>query len=182
MHRLPSIPCKIYLLQLYGTWIHVVVFTYLSSITCYHHNTSIGMLPHQSFSAVWRVCKKRSVMEETLKRNLNSVLVKKACWLPSSHRWTVCQGNLTHTDQRPPSRPAVGGNGTEREEEEREKELITTLMLHFIIVSWARLLTLTASAWLSTERPLLLDLAMALLTTRPQWVYHSVKVTGAQVG
>lgn len=67
-------------------------------------------------------------MWETLRRNLNSVLVKKACWLPSSHthRWTVCQGNLTHADQRPPSHPAVGGNGTEREEEEREKELITT--------------------------------------------------------
>ncbi|CAB1414658.1 unnamed protein product [Pleuronectes platessa] len=29
----------------------------------------------------------------------------------------------------------LGGNGTEREEEEREKELITTLMPHFIIVS-----------------------------------------------
>lgn len=47
----------------------------------------------------------------------------------------------------------MGGNGTEREEEEREKELITALMLYFIIVSWARLLTLTASTWLSTQRP-----------------------------
>lgn len=56
-----------------------------------------------------------------------------ACQL--THRWTVCQRNLTHTDRRLPSRPAEGGNGTEREEEEREKELITTLMLHFIIVS-----------------------------------------------
>lgn len=61
------------------------------------------------------------------------------------HRWTMCQGNLTHADQRPHSRPAVRGNGTERDEEEREKELITTLMPHFIIVSWACLITLTVS-------------------------------------
>lgn len=61
------------------------------------------------------------------------------------HRWTTCQGNLTHTDQRPHSRPAVRGNGTERDEEEREKELITALMLHFIIVSWACLITLAVS-------------------------------------
>lgn len=57
----------------------------------------------------------------------------------------MCQGNLAHTNQRLPSRPAVGGNGTEREEEEREKELITALMLHFINVSRARLLTLPGS-------------------------------------
>lgn len=61
------------------------------------------------------------------------------------HRWTTCQGNLTHADQRPHSRPAVRGNGTERDEEEREKELITALMLHFIIVSWACLITLAVS-------------------------------------
>lgn len=61
------------------------------------------------------------------------------------HRWTMCQGNLTHTDQRPHSRPAVRGNGTERDDEEREKELITAIMLHFIIVSWACLITLTVS-------------------------------------
>lgn len=75
-----------------------------------------------------------------------------------THRWTVCQGNLTHTDQRLPFLLTVGGNGTEREEEEQGKELITALMLHFIIVSWARLLKLITSAWLSTQRPLLLGL------------------------
>lgn len=42
---------------------------------------------------------------------------------------------LTPTDQRLPSRDQQWeGNGTERDEEEREKELITALMLHFIIV------------------------------------------------
>lgn len=92
------------------------------------------------------------------------------CWwrrpagLPAhTHRWTVCQGNLTHTDQRLPSRLTVGGNGTEREEEEQGKELITALMLHFIIVSWARLLTLSTSAWLSTQRPLLLGWSMSII-------------------
>lgn len=58
------------------------------------------------------------------------------------HRWTICQGNLAHADQRPHSRPAVRGNGTERGEEEREMELITAIMLHYIIVSRACLITL----------------------------------------
>lgn len=50
-----------------------------------------------------------------------------------------------HTDQRPHSRPAVRGNGTERGEEEMEMELITAIMPHFIIVSRACLITLTVS-------------------------------------
>lgn len=66
------------------------------------------------------------------------------------HRWTMCQGNLTHTDQRPHSRPAVRGNGTERGEEEREMELITAIMLHFIIVSWACVIILTVSVVYTT--------------------------------
>lgn len=139
-----------------------------------------GTLSHQSFSAVWRAWEERFVME----RHWDGISA--ACWwrrpagLPAhAHRWTVCQGNLTHTDQRLPSRPAMGGNGTEREEEEREKELITALMLHFIIVSWARLLTLTASAWLSTQRPLVLLLTMAVFNPS---VCSSLRVSGAQVG
>lgn len=69
------------------------------------------------------------------------------------HRWTTCQGNLTHADQRPHSRPAARGNGTERGEEEREMELITAIMLHFIIVSWACLITLTVSVVCTAPPP-----------------------------
>lgn len=140
-----------------------------------------GALSHQSFSDVWRAWEKRFVMERQRRGILTARWWRRPAGLPAHiRRWTMCQGNLIHTDQRLSSRPAVGGNGTERKEEEREKELITALMLHFIIVSWARLLTLTAGTWLSTQRPPLLVLAMPLLTSL-HWAYHSVRLTGTPV-
>lgn len=137
-----------------------------------------GALSHQSFSSVWRAWEERFVMERYWGG------IPTACWwrrpagLPvHTHRWTTCQGNCTHTDQRPPSRPEVRGNGTERDEEEWEKELITALMLHFIIVSWARLITLTAST-VNTAPP---SLSFSYVTVDWPTMSLSLRVTGTQV-
>lgn len=137
-----------------------------------------GALSHQSFSSVWRAWEERFVMERYWGG------IPTACWwrrpagLPvHTHRWTTCQGNCTHTDQRPPSRPEVRGNGTERDEEEWEKELITALMLHFIIVSWARLITLTAST-VYTAPP---SLSFSYVTVDWPTMSLSLRVTGTQV-
>ena len=69
-----------------------------------------------------------------LTRDLCGVFLRHAGWLAHTHTDGRCVEGISHTLIRAP-RHAAGGNGTEREEEEREKELITALMLHFIIVS-----------------------------------------------
>lgn len=80
---------------------------------------------------------------EVLRRDPDSMLVEKACWITSTHTQMDDMSRDSHvcSDQRPHSRLAVRGNGTEREEEDWENELITTLMLHFIIVPRACLIT-----------------------------------------
>lgn len=132
-------------LHLYGIWIQVFVYPleHVNNMSC-QRSTSASKFQQHLECLRGKVCN-----GEVLRRDPDSMLVEKACWITSTHTQMYDMSRDSHvcSDQRPLSRLVVKGNGTEREKEDWENELITMLMLHFIIVPRACLITLSVSTF-----------------------------------